>query len=418
MIILYNLTIFLISAGSKIAGIFHSKVRAFVTGRKEVFDELSAKMKHNTAPVVWMHCASLGEFEQGRPILERIRAEFPQYKILLSFFSPSGYEVRKNYPGADVITYLPVDTGANAKKFLIITKPVLAIFVKYEFWYHYSTQLKRNNIPQISVSSIFREGQFFFSKPAGFYRGILRNFDHFFVQNQESVRLLQAIGIDKVTLSGDTRFDRVREIVKRAEGIPVAHRFKNKQKVMVIGSCWEEDLEVLVPFINENRLKFIVAPHEIHEADLVKMERLLEVPSVRYSRSGPGDDLSDVNVLIIDNIGMLSRLYQYGEYAFIGGGFGKGLHNILEAACYGIPVFFGNRNYRKFQEAVDLINLGGAFSIRDYPELREKYEMLNEPENFQLACEVTRLYVDEHAGATAKVISYCSKLLAEKVHTS
>jgi 3-deoxy-D-manno-octulosonic-acid transferase len=411
MLILYNLSIFFIGVGSRIASFFHPKAKAFVTGRSGIFRRLKTEFENNVSPVAWIHCASLGEFEQGRPIIEKIKAEFPGHKILLTFFSPSGYEVRKNFSQADVITYLPLDTPSNAKRFVAITKPKLAIFVKYEFWHHYSEVLRKNNIPLISISSIFREDQIYFHSAGAFYRQALRNFSRFFVQNQQSVQLLESIGIRDVTLAGDTRFDRVYQIVQNGKDIPLAKSFKAGQNVFVVGSCWPEDLEVLTPFINENRLKFIIAPHEITEGSISSIEKALQVRSIRFSQAENEKNIEDFSVLIIDNVGMLSRLYRYGEFAYVGGAFGKGLHNILEAACYGIPILFGNRNYEKFQEAVDLINRGGAFDIRDYPDLKTKYEMLNLPATFLLACEVTRQYVEENLGATEKIMSHCRELL-------
>lgn len=367
-------------------------------------------MKNNSSPLVWVHCASLGEFEQGRPIIESIKQEFPSHKIFLTFFSPSGYEVRKNYPLADYVFYLPVDTAKNARRFIEALKPILAIFVKYEYWYHYSAALRKRNIPLISTSSIFRKEHLFFQRVGGFFRKILKNFSYFFVQNTESVKLLQSIGIQNCMQSGDTRFDRVNKILKQNEPIPIAEKFKNNQKVFVVGSCWPEDLDVLIPFINENKLKFIVAPHEITESFISGFEKALQIKSIRYSQVG-NKNIEDYNVLLIDNVGMLSKLYRYGEFAYIGGAFGKGLHNILEAACYGIPVLFGNRNYEKFQEANDLINRGGAFAVEDYPDFKEKYELLNVPESFLLACEVTRQYVEENLGATEKIMKYCRDIL-------
>jgi 3-deoxy-D-manno-octulosonic-acid transferase len=411
MIIIYNLSISLIGIASRIASFFDPKAKAFVTGRKHIFENLARDFADNSAPVVWIHCASLGEFEQGRPVMEKIKSEFPGHRILLTFFSPSGYEVRKNYSHADTVSYLPLDTHANAVKFISITKPVVAIFVKYEFWHHYAAELKKRAIPLISISSIFRNNQLFFGRMGSFYRNILKNFSHFFVQNNQSVALLGAIGIQEVTMAGDTRFDRVYQLVRNASEIPVARAFKGDQRVFVVGSCWPEDLEVLLPFINENRLKFIVAPHEISESSIAALEKSLQVRSIRFSRAANIPGLEEFTVLIIDNIGMLSRLYRYGEFAYVGGAFGKGLHNILEAACYGIPVLFGNRNYQKFQEAVDLINRGGAFEIRDYQDLKTKYEMLNIPATFLLACDVTRQYVEENLGATEKIMAYLRKLL-------
>lgn len=412
MLFIYNSLLFLVRCGYSLAGLLNLKAKAFNVGRRHIFERLKSQLKSNTSPVIWVHCASLGEFEQGRPVIEKLKAEFPRHKILLTFFSPSGYEIRKNYDQADYVFYLPWDTKKNAAQFISIANPVLAIFIKYEFWYHYSNQLKKRDIPLLSVSSIFREDQLFFKGYGGFYRKILFNFTHFFVQNEESVKLLNSINITHCTKAGDTRFDRVNELVKRAADLPLVTRFKNNEKIMVIGSCWPEDLDVIVPFINENyhHIKFIIAPHEITESFIGNLERSLNAESFRYSQAETANP-EKAHVLIIDNIGMLSRLYKYGEFAYIGGAFGKGLHNILEAACYGIPIFFGNKSYHKFQEAIDLINRGGAFEVSDYLDFKNKYETVTLPQTFLLACEVTRQYVEENLGATEKAMQYCRKLL-------
>ena len=281
-------------------------------------------------------------------------------------------------------------------------RPALAIFVKYEFWFHYAQVLNKERVPILSISSIFRKHQLFFKPYGGFYRRILRNFSHFLVQNRESLQLLQSIGIQQCTIAGDTRFDRVYEIVRKGETRPIAERFKGDQKVFVIGSCWPEDLEVLAPFINQSDIKFIIAPHEISDHFIEQIEKDVVVNSIRFSNAEDAN-LGDFRLLIIDNMGMLSRLYRYGEFAFIGGAFGKGLHNILEAACYGIPVFFGNKRYEKFQEAKDLINRGGAFEVEGYADLKAKYERLSGPEQYQLACTVTRTYVQENLGPPTRL---------------
>jgi 3-deoxy-D-manno-octulosonic-acid transferase len=412
MLFVYNCLLLIVRFGYAIAALFNAKASTFQEGRKRFFERLQSHLSTNSAPIIWIHCASLGEFEQGRPVIEKLKQEFPQYKILLTFFSPSGYEVRKNYAYADYIFYLPWDTRRNASRFVSLANPYLAIFIKYEFWYHYSTQLKKRNIPLLSVSSIFREHQLFFKPYGGFYRKILFNFNHFFVQSDESVKLLRELQLTNVTKAGDTRFDRVKELVKQGGDLPIAAQFKGNDKVMVIGSCWPEDLDVILPFINENyhHLKFIIAPHEIAESFMSNLEQSLNAETIRYSNVASGKS-EHAHVLIIDNVGMLSRLYRYGEFAYIGGAFGKGLHNILEAACYGIPIFFGNQAYHKFQEAVDLINRGGAFDVADYRDFKTKYEAVNVPQNFLLACEVTRQYVEENLGATEKVMQYCRKLL-------
>jgi 3-deoxy-D-manno-octulosonic-acid transferase len=408
---LYNLAIHSFIFGARIASLFNQKARALVSGRKNLLTTVQHRLASNTAPLVWIHCSSLGEFEQGRPIIERLRKDFPDYKVLLTFFSPSGYDVRKNYAGADHVFYLPFDTPSNARKWVEVTRPSIAIFVKYEFWLNFSEELRKAKVPLISVSAIFRREQIFFKSYGGIFRGILRNFSHLFVQNHGSAKLLSGIGITNVTVAGDTRFDRVYEITSSQEVITAADQFKSDDKVMVAGSVWPEDMEVLAPFINETPIKFIIAPHEITETSLHDIEKSVVGIIVRFSKAASKAELESAKVLLIDNVGMLSKLYRYGEFAFVGGGFGKGLHNILEAACYGIPVFFGNKAYQKFEEANELIMQGGAFEVNGFADLRMKYEMVNTPENFMLACEVTRNYVLANLGATDRIIQYCRNVL-------
>lgn len=409
--ILYHLSIYFLAAIFRMAGIVNPKARLFVSGRKHLFKKLQEVTKDHSNQWVWFHCASLGEFEQGRPIIELMKEQFPDIKILLTFFSPSGYENKKEYKGADAIFYLPWDTPSNARKFVDIVNPRIALFIKYEFWYNYSAALKEKSIPLISVSCILRTDQAFFKWYGGVFRKTLQNFDHFFAQNRETIELLARLRI-KGTLAGDTRFDRVHQITQYAAEIEIARNFKNNEKLLVAGSAWPEDMEVLYPMINDhpNQIKFIIAPHEISESFLKKIESSLSVKSCRYSKAG--SNIADYSVLIIDNIGLLARLYRYAEFAFVGGAFGDGLHNILEAACYGIPIFFGDKNYKKYQEANDLIMRGGAFEVSEYADLKAKYELLNNyPENFLLACDVTRSYVQENLGATKKIMDYCSLLL-------
>lgn len=410
MKVLYQISIFLLGAGMKVLSFFDPKAKEFVAGRTGIFLHIHDALKGNRDPVLWVHCASLGEFEQGRPVMEALKSNFPNHKIFLTFFSPSGYKVRKGYSGADYVFYLPLDTHSNARRFVDLVRPVMAIFVKYEFWYFYSHELKKRSIPLISVSAIFRPDQYFFRKTGSFSRRILKNVSHFFVQNQVSVDLLHSINLYNCTISGDTRFDRVKQVEQHWEEVPIAKKFKSDEKTLVAGSCWQEDLDVIVPFANENTLKFIIAPHEIDEALLRNLEISLSVRWIRYSQA-EGKDLEDYAVLIIDNVGLLSRLYRYGEFAYLGGAFGKGLHNILEAATYGVPVLFGNKSYSKFQEANDIINRGGAFPVSDYTELKKTYEMLNVPESYLLACEVCRQYVNDNTGATEKIMRYCDQIL-------
>ncbi len=412
--VIYSLFILLAQLLYQVAALFNTKAQLFVEGRMGLFEKLNAAIGENKSKLVWVHCASLGEFEQGRPIIESLKKQHPTIKILLTFFSPSGYEVRKNYAHADYIFYLPWDTASNAKRFIEITRPVLAIFIKYEFWHHYTVELKKKNIPIVSASSIFREDQVYFKWYGSFFRSILENFSHFFVQSPNSISLLNNIGITQVSLAGDTRFDRVYEITQQSTEIEIAHRFKGSEKTFVVGSLWPEDLEVLAPLINEHRhsLKFILAPHEINEKFLTQIEQMLSVKTIRYSRVQATENLEPYSVLIIDNIGMLSTLYRYGEFAYVGGAYGKGLHNILEAACYGIPIFFGDQNYQKFQEARELIMRGGAFAVSGYTDLKKTFELLNnKPESFLLACEVTQSYVKDNLGATTKIVSYCNNIL-------
>lgn len=412
MSVIYTCAIQLLALAYWLAAPFHTKAKLFVNGRRQIFKRLSGQFSGNGSKILWVHCASLGEFEQGRPIIELIKTNRHDLKILLTFFSPSGYEAQKKYDLADYVHYLPWDTPHNAQRFVQIVKPSMAIFIKYEFWYHYSNELKKHGIPLISASCILRPNQIFFKPYGFFFRRILACFNAFFVQNQQTKNLLQSIGIDSV-VTGDTRFDRVAQIIAAAKEIPLAKAFKNGQEAWVIGSCWPEDMDVLYPFINKHSsyLKFIIAPHEINEGFLTDMERSLHVNTTRFSKSGI-ETIKDAQVLLIDNIGMLSALYQYGEAAYVGGAFGAGLHNILEAACYGIPVFFGNRNYHKFQEANDLIIRGGAFEIGNHADLEAKYQLMhNKPENYLLACEVTKSYVEENRGATQKIVDYCLKMI-------
>lgn len=364
-------------------------------------------------PLVWFHCASLGEFEQGRPVIESLKASRPDVKILLTFFSPSGYEVRKNYAHADFVFYLPWDTEKNAQWFLNIIRPSLVVFVKYEFWYNYSLAIRQRNIPLISISAIFRPDQVFFKFHGYLFRQILRNFTHFFVQNDASLSLLKSIGITGATVAGDTRFDRVASIVKLAEPNAVAQRFKDGKKVIVIGSAWPADMEVLLPFMKAQKglMKFIVAPHEIDEQLLASIENKFAGETLRYSRAKETQGVNP-DILLIDQIGILAQLYRYAEFAFVGGGFREGLHNILEAACYGIPVFFGNRAYDKFEEATDLVKAGGAFAVGDSRELTQKFQELNQsPEQYRVAASVTRDYVQRNLGATGIIVEYCKKTL-------
>ncbi|HTF17620.1 MAG TPA: glycosyltransferase N-terminal domain-containing protein [Chryseolinea sp.] len=410
MRLFYDGLILLLRMVARVGAWFSPKLDSFVQGRADVFEQLRSAVRDKPGPYIWIHCASLGEFEQGRPVIEDLRKSLPGYRILLTFFSPSGYEVRKNYDGADFVCYLPWDTAGNARKWLSIVKPVLAIFVKYEYWHHYIAALKKADTPLISISAIFRPQQIYFKRLGGFYREILMNVTHFFVQNQESLALLSSIGVKQISLGGDTRFDRVVQIVSQAREVRVAAAFSSGSVVLVAGSIWSDDFDALLPLMNEGQMKFIIAPHEISERFLATMENSLRVKHVRYSKAEEAS-VASYSVLFIDNVGMLSSLYRYGKYAFVGGGFREGLHNILEAACYGVPVCFGNRAFKVYQEANDLVATRAAFAVADTRELKETINWLEQPGNYTQAASTARDYVRRHTGATEKIVSYCKMLM-------
>lgn len=383
----------------------NNKATLFLSGRENVFALLEQKRLLGEH-YVWFHAASLGEFEQGRPIMESLKNSHPEYKILLTFFSPSGYEVRKDYQGADIICYLPMDMSWNVKRFLDIVQPDCAIFIKYEFWMNYLLELKKRQIKTYIVSAIFRESQLFFRSYGGFYRRLLKSFTHLFVQNDESVRLLHSIGFDNVTKVGDTRFDRVADIAAKSKDLPIVQAFKSDAKVLIAGSSWPNDENILLPYFNQNfPLKLIIAPHEIDEEHLQSIISQLKRPYIRYSQATI-ENVKEADCLIIDCFGLLSSIYRYGEIAYIGGGFGVGIHNILEAAVYGIPVIFGP-NFRKFQEAVDLQQKGGAFVIENYDSFSQiMSEFLEENSSlYSSACKVSNDYSQANKGATSKVVN-------------
>ena len=410
-IFLYRSAIKTLSLATKIAAFFNPKARLFLDGRKDIFKKLkvisSAQEKR-----VWFHCASLGEFEQGRPVIERLKAEFPGIVVLLTFYSPSGYEVRKNYAEAKYVFYLPIDSPENARKFLDYVNPELVFFVKYEFWYFYLQEIKKRNIPAVSISAIFRPEQLFFKPYGSLYKSMLYCFRHIFVQNEESLLLLEEIGIKHVTVSGDTRFDRVAQVASQKKDIPLISTFKEGKRLWVIGSSWKEDMELLIPFINKNQFdfKFVIAPHEISGDSIKTIQLSINSPVEKFSEADD-NTIQTFNVLIIDNIGMLSSLYAYADFAYIGGGLGKGLHNVLEAATFGIPVIFGNKNYVKFQEAKDLIRIGGAFPVGNYNELVTTIKNLDNEDIYEKACHTNLDYVQSNKGATDKIISFCKSIL-------
>lgn len=401
---LYNLAIGIYDLIVHIMAPFSRKPRKMMKGHWVVYELLRQQIEKD-ARYIWFHAASLGEFEQGRPLIEKIRAKYPDYKILLTFFSPSGYEVRKNYRGADVVCYLPFDKPRNVKKFLDISNPVMAFFIKYEFWKNYLDELNKRRIPVYSVSSIFRKDQIFFKWYGGTYRNVLKNFDYLFVQNEASRRFLSKIGINKVTVVGDTRFDRVLQIREEAKELPLVEKFKGDSFTLVAGSSWGPDEDLFLEYFNTHpEMKLIIAPHVIDENHLVEIISRLKRPYVRYTRAD-ARNVQKADCLIIDCFGLLSSIYRYGEVAYIGGGFGVGIHNTLEAAVYGIPVVFGPK-YHKFMEAKQLIEAQGAFSISNYEELGSLFDRFLTDEHFHRETGSNAgFYVTNNAGATDKVLS-------------
>jgi 3-deoxy-D-manno-octulosonic-acid transferase len=402
--LLYTFSIFLYQLLIKLVSTFNPKAKLWVEGRKNWRNRLQQQVLEQigNAPVLWFHCASLGEFEQGRNVIEQLKTQLPTHKIVLTFFSPSGYEVRKNYQNADLIFYLPADTRANAQDFVSMIKPQMAFFVKYEFWYYYLRELNQRQILTYSIAAIFRPDQVFFRWYGGFFRQSLQYFTHLFLQNEQSATLLQQIGINNWQIAGDTRFDRVKQIADACRVFPLVEAFKGKHQLLVVGSCWQEDFDVLLPFFNDlpKNMKVIIAPHEIKDTEIEQWQQAISCESIRYSTANI-DLIKTANILMIDNIGMLSSLYQYAEYAWIGGGYGKGLHNILEAATFGLPIFFGNLRYQKFQEANDLVALGGAYTISSRHEFVKIFEGLHSDELMRLMKgNVSKKYVSDKVGAT------------------
>ena len=407
---MYNVFIYLYLLGVAIYSRFNEKVRKMWRGEREAFSILKEKVDPE-AKYVWFHAASLGEFEQGRPLMEQLRREHPEYKILLTFFSPSGYEVRKNYEGADIITYLPIDTITNARRFLRLVRPVMAFFIKYEFWYNYLHILKHRNVPVYSVSSIFRPDQVFFKWYGRQYGRVLNCFTHFFVQNEISKELLAKIGMTNTTIVGDTRFDRVLQIKEAAKQLPVVEAFKQDYKVFVAGSSWPPDEEIFIRYFNEHKdWKLIIAPHVIGEDHLLQIEKLLSGRKIVRYKDSTESDVKDAEVLIINCYGLLSSIYHYGDIAYVGGGFGVGIHNLLEAAVWDVPVFFGPNN-QKFQEAQALKKSGG-FEIHDYEEFARMMDRFAaEPEFLKEQGVKAGHFVKGQAGATQKVLAAVDSLL-------
>jgi 3-deoxy-D-manno-octulosonic-acid transferase len=403
--LLYSVGLGAYHLGIKIAAPFNAKAQLWVKGRKDWQDNLQAALTGK--PLVWVHCASLGEYEQGRPVIEALERQFPEKQVLVSFYSPSGYEVVKDREPNRTIVYLPADTTENAKRFLQIANPTLAIFIKYEFWYHYLQQLKHHKVPTLLVSGIFRPSQPFFKQWGGLHREMLTCFSHFFVQDLDSSQLLSDLGFRNITISGDTRFDRVVALQLAPKELLVIEQFKAGRAVMVAGSTWPADekiLEPLLPVLLANGWKVIIAPHDIDAHHIRLLSTDLGSKAITYSQALK-DDAADKDVLIIDNVGLLSYIYHYGELAYIGGGMGKGIHNILEAAASGLPVVFGP-NYLKFKEAVDLVNLGGAFSVSSFETLKKQIDLLQDEEQYLNAAATCQKYVADNVGATSKVLNW------------
>ena len=404
---IYNLGILIYVLLVRLLSPFNLKARLWTSGRKDWALMLKEKVSRDDTNI-WIHCASLGEFEQGRTLIEAIKKIKPEYRIVLTFFSPSGYEIRKNYKNADYVCYLPADTPGNAKKFIHLVNPAAVIFVKYEFWDNYTLLLNRSAIPLYLISAIFRKEQHFFKWYGGFFRKMLFRFNHFFVQDHQSMTLLKGIGIEDITVAGDTRFDRVVEIADTAKIIPQIEVFRGGEKLFLAGSSWHQDEEIISRYINQypDRMKWVFAPHEIDKANIERLEKLFRTKVAKFS--GFTEKSADARVLIIDNIGMLSSAYRYAHIAEIGGGFGKGIHNVLEAACCGIPVMFGP-NHKKFREAVELINLDGARCFGSYEEFSGIIDSwLSETDEYLKSAGNASQYVKENTGATNKILNKIS----------
>ncbi|MBR4994551.1 MAG: 3-deoxy-D-manno-octulosonic acid transferase [Alistipes sp.] len=402
--LLYNISIAAYARIVSLVALWNKKAKQWHDGRKGIFD----KMARDIAPtdkVVWIHVASLGEFEQGRPIIEQIRKQRPEYKILLTFFSPSGYEIRKNYDGADYIYYLPTDTTANVKRFLDIAHPEIAIFVKYEFWLNYLYELKARKIRTFVVSAIFRPNSIFFKWYGNAWRQALDSYEYLFVQNSESKELLHELGFDNVVIAGDTRFDRVAAIAKAAKRVDIVERFKGESRLFVAGSTWGPDEDILQELINRNpQTKFVIAPHEMNEGRINKIIEATKGGAIRYTQCNDSTDFSRVQVLILDTIGILSSVYGYASWSYIGGGFGVGIHNTLEAATFALPIAFGP-NYSKFKEARDLVALGAATKIENADDLEQWFNPLRDDNDLlQKVSAAAGDYTAKNQGATELIM--------------
>jgi 3-deoxy-D-manno-octulosonic-acid transferase len=415
MFFLYNLLVQIAGFGVKIVALFNPKIKRFVDGRRAVFNTLSSKINPKDK-TIWFHAASLGEYEQGLPVIEKIKERFPNHKIVLTFFSPSGYEIRKNNIVADATVYLPLDTKSNAKQFIDLVHPEMVFFIKYEYWPNYLNELKKLQIKIYLISGIFRENQAFFKWYGGFYRNALQKFDYFFVQNESSKLLLQRLGFQNVKISGDTRFDRVVSILERDNSLDFIDQFKNNNTTIVIGSSWSKDEELLLNYINNSSddIKFIIAPHNIYKSEIVNLQSLIKKKTILYSeyknemlKQVHHDDLGDYNVFIIDTIGILTKIYSYADIAYVGGGFGNpGVHNILEPASFCVPIIIGP-NYSHFAEATALVHQEGCVSIANQNELNEAFDNLifNEDIRHEKG-HICSTFVQMNKGATDVILKH------------
>lgn len=407
MLFLYNIITLLANQLLKLVALFSPKMKLFMDGRKSVFQTLADKIKPSDK-TIWFHAASLGEYEQGLPVIEAIKQQFPSHKIVVTFFSPSGYEVRKNNTVSDVTVYLPLDTISNAKQFISLVHPEMAFFIKYEYWPNYLNELKKQQIKTYLISGILRENQAFFKWYGGFYRNALQTFDYFFVQNESSKTLLQSIGFNNVKVSGDTRFDRVVSILERDNSLDFIEQFKDDKTTIVIGSSWPKDESLLVNYINQSSddVKFIIAPHNIKSEQIQELKNAITKKTLLFSEKD-NVNLSDSNVFIIDTIGILTKIYSYADIAYVGGGFGNpGVHNILEPATFGVPVVIGP-NYSHFAEATALVNMEGCISIQNQTQLNEAFDLLlrNEDERLEKG-HICSTFVQMNNGATQTIMNH------------
>ena len=401
---LYNISIVLYYIVVAFVSLWDKKAKQWIVGRKDIFKRM-AEVISPEDKVVWIHAASLGEFEQGRPVIEKLREQQPEYKILVTFYSPSGYEIRKNYAGADYIFYLPIDTPGNAKKFLDVAHPEIAIIVKYEFWLNLLSELKHRGVRTYLISAIFRRNSIFFRSYGSIWRQALDSFEQMFVQNEESKELLHEIGFDNVVVAGDTRFDRVAEIARNVKKVPIVERFKGDSPLFVAGSTWGPDEEILQTLINDNpQIKFVVAPHEMENSRIERIIAQTKGGAVRYTQCNEESDFSKTQVLILDTIGILSSVYGYATWSYIGGGFGVGIHNTLEAATFGLPIAFGP-NYQKFKEARDMVALGAATKVESAEDLSAWFAPLRDDKSaLQRAGSAAKSYTQRNQGATSLIM--------------